>query len=43
MKILAIHADHLDFEAKKQAIKDPDPARPPEHKWYYAEFNGFKR
>lgn len=25
MKILAIHADYLNFEAKKQAIKDPEP------------------
>ena len=29
MKILAIHADHLDFEAKKQAIKDPEPTDNP--------------
>ncbi|MBW2983146.1 threonine--tRNA ligase [Candidatus Woesearchaeota archaeon] len=25
MKILAIHADYLNFEAKKKAIKDPEP------------------
>ncbi|MBD3209522.1 threonine--tRNA ligase [Candidatus Woesearchaeota archaeon] len=29
MKILAIHADHLTFEAKKQAIKDPEPVESP--------------
>ncbi|MBN1274700.1 threonine--tRNA ligase [Candidatus Woesearchaeota archaeon] len=29
MKILAIHADYLNFEVKKQAIKDAEPVKDP--------------